>query len=360
VLYTSVYPFDFQYHPDPRGPIGALLATWRTPIYGTDLVANILFYIPLGYFCYLACGNRTRFTTAILIVAGAVVLSAGMEIVQFWEVERTSSIWDVIANTMGAALGVAAGSLVDHGLYLPLFGRVNRRPCLLLLIGCFLVYEFFPDVRTLDLTRFRFLVQSVTPVSPVELAIEIAYWLALAAMLEEVVGVPKSRLAIALLAISGAAVQVLIRPVPPAFTRVTASAAAVLAWVPISRRRLRYALLAVMLGCAVAASGLEPFRFRLEARHFQWIPFYWYIEGQPGKCVPAFFKAAFSYGGLTWLLLRSGASFPRAAAGVTAIAGGVSLGQVYLSGRPARAYGHNPGVDDGRDYGGLSVMGKER
>src|SRR5450759_2320830 len=99
VLYTSVYPFDFQYHPDPRGPIGALLATWRTPIYGTDLVANILFYIPLGYFCYLACGNRTRFTTAILIVAGAVVLSAGMEIVQFWEVERTSSIWDAVSYT---------------------------------------------------------------------------------------------------------------------------------------------------------------------------------------------------------------------------------------------------------------------
>ena len=50
IIYGTLYPFHFGESPDSRGPLSALLKTWRGPFGRGDFVSNILLYLPFGLF----------------------------------------------------------------------------------------------------------------------------------------------------------------------------------------------------------------------------------------------------------------------------------------------------------------------
>lgn len=78
----------------------------------TDLVANVVAYVPLGLLCALAArGRLVRQVAAGFALPTA--LSLGLELVQSCQAARVSSAWDWSANTAGAALGVVAAMAVD-------------------------------------------------------------------------------------------------------------------------------------------------------------------------------------------------------------------------------------------------------
>jgi hypothetical protein len=55
ILHGSLYPYEFQVPPSAVGPVATLLHSWATPpsSYG-DLVANLLLYVPYGFFGAMA------------------------------------------------------------------------------------------------------------------------------------------------------------------------------------------------------------------------------------------------------------------------------------------------------------------
>lgn len=78
----------------------------------TDLVANVVAYVPLGLLCALAARGRL----VRQVVAGFALptaLSLVLELVQSCQAARVSSAWDWSANTAGAAFGVMAAMVVD-------------------------------------------------------------------------------------------------------------------------------------------------------------------------------------------------------------------------------------------------------
>ena len=64
----------------------------------SNLIANILLFLPIGYFYRLATGKRG----ALLL---GFVFSASIEVTQLFIPARTPSMVDVLANTAGAGLG---------------------------------------------------------------------------------------------------------------------------------------------------------------------------------------------------------------------------------------------------------------
>ena len=50
IVYGSLYRFNFRHVSNPAGPFRALLATWPTLTRPSDILANILFYLPFGFF----------------------------------------------------------------------------------------------------------------------------------------------------------------------------------------------------------------------------------------------------------------------------------------------------------------------
>jgi len=89
IAYGSLYPFEFSLPTTGSGPVQALLRTWaNTPGRG-DFLANVLLYMPLGFFAVLTPGQRCKFISrcsgAILL---GILLSISMELAQYYDLGR--------------------------------------------------------------------------------------------------------------------------------------------------------------------------------------------------------------------------------------------------------------------------------
>ena len=149
-----------------------------------------------------------------------------------------------------------------------------------------------------------------TSVSADDLYRNIASWLAVAVLLEAILGVSVSRRAL-LMAVgrhAGAAGCLLWEECSlPLEPELAGGIAAVLVWILVlSRVRLRAAVVAVLFTASLVAQALEPFTFSAAARPFGWIPFRSFLESSFENGVPVFFEKSFTYGGFIWLGIRAG------------------------------------------------------
>ena len=82
-------------------------ATFHTPFpptfNATEFAANIILFIPFGLFVLVLAPH----VDAIMTIAVALATTLGIELIQQAIPGRTSSIWDVLANLLGALLGIA-------------------------------------------------------------------------------------------------------------------------------------------------------------------------------------------------------------------------------------------------------------
>jgi VanZ family protein len=147
-VWGSLFPFDFRALPSGeaarlfwlpwlRGP-----ASWSI----SDLVSNVLLFIPIGVFVtamldgipWLA--KRAAATTATVVV-GALALSTAVEFCQAFVPYRTPSAVDVMAETLGAAIGLALwrlrGAAVEAKLSAAIAAAARASvPCRMLLAYC--------------------------------------------------------------------------------------------------------------------------------------------------------------------------------------------------------------------------------
>ena len=155
VVYGSLIPFDLR----PR-PTGEALAAFQAIPYlelgvgsRADWVANILLYMPLSFLgtAAVAVGRRPWAAAlgAAAVAAACVALAFGTEFAQLFFPPRTVSQNDLIAETIGTALGIAlwfgAGPRL-LGLWRGLLagGKPAQRSLLVLFVLGYLALSFFP------------------------------------------------------------------------------------------------------------------------------------------------------------------------------------------------------------------------
>ena len=113
VVYGSLVPLEFRY----RSLQSAWSAFQHIPYLKlgvasrADWIANILLYLPLAFLAMasLAAGARTAGQTAlatVVVVAACLALAFGVEFAQLFFPPRTVSRNDLIAESIGTALGV--------------------------------------------------------------------------------------------------------------------------------------------------------------------------------------------------------------------------------------------------------------
>lgn len=136
LLYGSLLPFDFQWSAAVRqsgGVAGALIDTLTAPTWAesgngvsalglpyalSDLVANLLLYVPLGVTLRMALRARRLGILFEIIgtAAGALALSWSVESLQGLMPARVASLYDVSANTSAALAAALVGPWV-WGVY---------------------------------------------------------------------------------------------------------------------------------------------------------------------------------------------------------------------------------------------------
>ena len=120
IVYASLYPFD-QWRDQGIWSWSFLAAPWPKYWLGFDVVANVLGYAPLGFFLTLSVMRMGWHGHGILVsTAGAAVLSLTMEGLQSYLPARVLSLPDFLLNTLGAFLGAAMASALEH------LGWLNR------------------------------------------------------------------------------------------------------------------------------------------------------------------------------------------------------------------------------------------
>ena len=111
-VWGSLFPFDF--HAVPLRDAAALFWTrWASdagPWSLTDLLSNVLLFLPIGLLLSAAIRGRTA---PLLTIASAAGLSVVIEFAQAFVSWRTPSIVDVAAEVIGAACGVVIWRLMS-------------------------------------------------------------------------------------------------------------------------------------------------------------------------------------------------------------------------------------------------------
>ena len=165
-----------------------LAATYGVRDSRADILANILLYLPFGFFAMQSLRRRTAIWQVAAVTFAGMVLSTAMELLQFYVPGRDSSLADIGSNTLGSLLGAGAGVLLSGRLGLSALQPVRRHLSSALIVICWLGYRLFPYVPDTDLHKYWHAVRPllVAPVlEPLSLYRHTVIWLVLALALDE-------------------------------------------------------------------------------------------------------------------------------------------------------------------------------
>ena len=158
IAYGSLYPFAGWRAP-LKGIWTFLFAPWPRYVTRTDLITNVLAYIPLGYL--LTVWLRThasRWQTVLYATLGGALYSLTMESLQAFLPGRIASNLDILTNVAGAFIGVALYRLLQNskwpGRLLPMWREQRFAPGLwgdvgLLLLALWGLSQFSLDMPSL-------------------------------------------------------------------------------------------------------------------------------------------------------------------------------------------------------------------
>lgn len=105
VVYASLYPFSGWRIPNTDAT-HFLLSRWPAYVVASDVVLNVLAYVPLGLLLALSwMGRMPRWAAAVLAIAATALLSLVLEFTQAYLPTRISSNVDILTNSIGGLWG---------------------------------------------------------------------------------------------------------------------------------------------------------------------------------------------------------------------------------------------------------------
>ncbi len=138
LVYASLMPYDFSSKIDAYWVLKRALRAWpvnpHARISGSDVLSNLLLYIPLGVLLTTTARNRGLGKLRAFLMAFVLCFctSVSVETLQIFSMSRTSSITDLLMNTISGALGAGFGVLWGNSLWqranLELRSRCQRSP----------------------------------------------------------------------------------------------------------------------------------------------------------------------------------------------------------------------------------------
>jgi VanZ family protein len=118
ICYASWYPFHSWREPADAW-FAFVFAPWPRYYTLSDVMLNVLGYLPFGFLLALALLPRTDVRAgAVLATLAGTLLSFGMETVQQFMPARVASNLDLLANSLGGMIGALLGMTVGERLLL--------------------------------------------------------------------------------------------------------------------------------------------------------------------------------------------------------------------------------------------------
>lgn len=341
IVYGSLYPFAFH-----GGSLAAAVHTLFLSHHMHDqpfsgLVANIALYIPLGLFCVAAQdGARPAWRQVLWATAMGTVLCVCIEITQFFDTGRITTLTDLYPNVAGTLFGALLALPLTRWLDQRVDINSPARQIAALLLLSFLAYRLFPYVPTLDLHSYWRAIKPVVihpSVHGFDVASYAIIWAVVAALLADLFGRGRSRWLIVAAMLAVLSAKIIITHNRLSLSELIALPIAIVAWQLLSNMRRAWAggVLAVLLALVILGDRLLPFDWQPIGHEFGWVPFFSILHGSMAANTQALADKVFLYSSLVWMMTVAG--MRHAAAGALAAAGlfASSMLETHLPGRSA-------------------------
>jgi VanZ family protein len=345
IVYGSLYPWDFHSTQLAASPFWILIHSWPDHIdrfLFRDVAVNVVIYLPVGVFGLLALRQKfpTPFAVSVTVLL-AVALSSSIEMTQLFDDARECSAFDVVCNVSGTVLGVALGYVYQQWLK-RFFARAETAKLLhpsgaVLLFYTWLAYQGFPLFPVLSRTRlddkFRYLFAAVS-ISPLETFSYFVEWLVVAQLLENVLGVDRTRRLFPLLLVVLPA-KLLVAGRTVTWSEVSGAVLACICWYFLSGYRNRTAVVGGLIVSLLIVRGLVPYHWSRIANPFSWVPFGAFLRAEWDFGLLPLLQKCYWYGSAVWLLRAAGWRLARATIAVAMLLGAIEVIQIHLQGRAA-------------------------
>ena len=159
VAYISLVPFNFTRPPDATLAEAFLRALESDVVSRSNFAGNVLLFVPLGFFgggaVLAAAPRRARdLVAAVALVLSSIALSFAIEFLQVLVPERTPSLADVTAQTVGVFAGLSAWVFLSKDIvrWAERRGSDRRRDALRLGLMAFAAGRAIAMLLPLDVT----------------------------------------------------------------------------------------------------------------------------------------------------------------------------------------------------------------
>ncbi len=315
IVYGSLYPLTWSFSA-PRDFI------WSGPISLTDLVENVILFLPLGALLGWATQGSARkvshFATWFVL---ALALASVLQWLQKY-LPRTPALSDVVFNMAGYALGWVAG-LVSRGRVARLMQRhlhwAQADRFTLVLLALWLVAELYPLIPTLDVSSVAHNIKSLWQQNLwqprrmlLHLGMTVIGLSAVAHLARTAQLAPQARplaLLAALMVLTGKFVVV---GQSPSMAVVVGIFGGFLLWRwidtwPSERRWAATAWLAVF---TYVLDALWPWQWRISPSAMEWMPFASALRTSVEAAITTRAFEGLCFGAILWSTVRNGALLP--------------------------------------------------
>jgi VanZ family protein len=341
IAYGSFYPFNWDWSRLASANNGGYPTSlpWGRTI-RSDIVANLLFYIPLGALLIaLSSPRRAPLLNLLRAIALGTALSVCVEYLQHATPPRTPSLTDVLLNSASTGIGAIGYWWLRRAVGMPQLRARGFDPALLVLLGLWAAFHMAPFMPSV---RLRQIYTALQPILEFDLTLGgtaryFASYLIVSAALRALVKRENFWLTFAAAAFLSMASRLLVVGQVLSPDEILGFALALPLVLALRDQPHKRAAMPVLLVVAIAwfIYALAPFDFQTRAQTFQWVPFAGFLENNMDRAYVQFFAKLFLYLGFVWLAAHAG--FRARTAGVIGalIAGMIEGAQIYLPGRNA-------------------------
>lgn len=316
IAYGSLYPFNFQFeHHDFKELLG--LDFDRGGLFKLgDLLANVVLFIPYGFFGFIVTTIGANKLIRLLAIAfGGILFSVLLQFLQLYLPDRVVSVSDVVWNTLGIILGITMGAISWRWL-----SSVDRKiknwysPQGFLVVS-WLAFELIPFVPTLQVDLIRDNIKSFlnTPFSTIEMLLHLVAWITVGYLIRSISNKNLIFPMLILLTL-GAKIVLVANQITP--SALIGGILAILFWWPFVRyikEHNKIVMLPIFLISIVSLNALAPFEFKAQTASFGWLPFSGFLDGSMLLNSQALCEKFFLYGSIIWFVRTTTSSFKAAA-----------------------------------------------
>ena len=302
ILYGSLYPFSFHVPTGDSTALTSFLATWRSlPQSRGDLLANLLFYFPFGFlFVRKLYDKSSPFVTTLTVGAVGALLSASMELLQFYDAGRVSCMSDFYLNSVGTLLGALAAQLWSRTL-LPFSPMVaGGSPFAILLLSAWLVWRLFPYEPVIDLHKYWASIKPVVLTPSLNLYDIFRFatmWTTVAYLAQFGLKVRSPERTIPFAVVCVFLAKILIVDQVVTLPEIVGAIFALVYFHVVLQSHIKAGtrILAVLFLVSIVLERLLPFQM-VVAKPFEWIPFYSFLHGSMEVNLQSLAQKVFMYG----------------------------------------------------------------